>query len=385
MVRKPWAWAAGACSRGFASAGRRGTGTRTVSAEGAGSWELGAGSPEPSLLPAPCSLLPLSAKYPPTPAATTASPITAGGRERRRAAGRGGVGPPRYAGGRWAGAAIHGSAHPLLGRHVVRRADDHPGRRQSCRGLERLGDPEVREHHPAVVVEHDVGRLHVAVHHTALMGVSQGAGRFPENPLDLRHGKRLLLVEQILERGARDVLHDEVVEPALALDAIDGNDVGVIELGRGLGLLLEAAHHLVVLSDVGRQHLDRDLALERQIMRQEDLAHPSLTQQALEPVLALDDALQPLAHDVDAAGAGESVPARYVRTARQAESAVAGNRRVAAEALDDRARHRSILPRWSGIAASTRARRVAAAWRSDDEGAGSAGGGTQLPAPKQRE
>src|SRR3989475_7775209 len=42
-------------------------------------------------------------------------------------------------------------------------------------------------------------------------------------------------------------LHDEVVEPALALDAVDGNDVGVVELGGGLGLLLEAAHDLVVL------------------------------------------------------------------------------------------------------------------------------------------
>src|SRR2546430_12557057 len=28
----------------------------------------------------------------------------------------------------------------------------------------RLGDPEVGEHHAAVVVEHDVGRLHVAMH-----------------------------------------------------------------------------------------------------------------------------------------------------------------------------------------------------------------------------
>src|SRR5207247_3340447 len=118
--------------------------------------------------------------------------------------------------------------------------------------------------------------------------------------------------------------------------------------------LLEAAHDLLVLSDVGRQHLDRDLALERQIMRQEDLAHPSLAQQAIEPVLAHDDALQPLAHDVDAAGAGGSVPARYVRTARQAESAVAGNRRVAAEALDDRARHRRILTRWRGSHAPAR-------------------------------
>src|SRR6266513_3842299 len=88
MVRKPWASAAGACRRGFARSVLRrgsrldGTGTRTVSTAGAGSGERGAGSPGPFLLPAPCSLLPFSAKYPPTPAATTTSPISAAARDR---------------------------------------------------------------------------------------------------------------------------------------------------------------------------------------------------------------------------------------------------------------------------------------------------------------
>src|SRR5712691_10511370 len=91
MVRKPWAWAAGACSRGFAGAGRRGTGTRTVSrirtvsTEGARSVERGAVCSRPRI------------RYPPTPAATTTSPMTTGARERRWrafAAGSGVVGAP---------------------------------------------------------------------------------------------------------------------------------------------------------------------------------------------------------------------------------------------------------------------------------------------------
>src|SRR5207247_5985087 len=98
------------------------------------------------------------------------------------------------------------------------------------------------------------------------------------------------------------------------------------------------------LAAVGVQDLARDRALEREIVRQEDLPHASLAQQALDPVLALDDALQPLAHEVDAAGAGGPVPTRDVRAARQAEFAVAGHRRVAAETRDDRAGHRSVLP-----------------------------------------
>src|SRR6266567_7970909 len=84
MVRNPWAWAGGAARRGGSLPGR--AGTRTVSTAGAGSEERGAGSAGLSLLPAPRSLLPLSAKYPPTPAATTTSPMTTGARERRRAA-----------------------------------------------------------------------------------------------------------------------------------------------------------------------------------------------------------------------------------------------------------------------------------------------------------
>src|SRR2546422_894582 len=93
----------GACSRGFAGADRRVagrlglacTGTRTVSTEGAGSWERGAGM-------ASGSLFRFSSKYPPTPAATTASPITAGARERGLrdfAAGGGGRGGPAVSGG----------------------------------------------------------------------------------------------------------------------------------------------------------------------------------------------------------------------------------------------------------------------------------------------
>src|SRR5437867_2227638 len=109
MVRKPWAWAAGACSRGFAGAGRRGTGTRTVSTEGAGSWERGAGT-------ASGSLLRFRAKYPPTPAATTTSPMTTGARERRWrafAAGSGVVGAPVISVGASAVARERGRAGPL--------------------------------------------------------------------------------------------------------------------------------------------------------------------------------------------------------------------------------------------------------------------------------
>src|SRR6266571_5283739 len=117
MVRKPCASTAGAVWRGLAGASRRGTGTRTVSTEGAGSGERGAGT-------ASGSLLRFRAKYPPTPAATTTSPITRGVRDRRRAAGSGVVGAPVIAVG--ASAVVR-----ERGRGAVR---GRPGEATGCSG-----------------------------------------------------------------------------------------------------------------------------------------------------------------------------------------------------------------------------------------------------------
>ena len=114
------------------------------------------------------------------------------------------------------------------------------------------------------------------MHDAALMRVAQGTGRFPQDALDLGHRQRPLLVEQVFERRAGDVLHYEVVEPALTLHAIDRDDVRMVQLGGGLRFLLEPSHDLVVLRDVGRQHLDRDVALEGEVVSQEHGAHPAL-------------------------------------------------------------------------------------------------------------
>jgi hypothetical protein len=118
------------------------------------------------------------------------------------------------------GAAVHRLALGLLGRHVMGRADDHPGAGEAARGLQRLRDAEVGQHDPAVVVEQDVRRLHVAVHDATLVGVPQRAP--PQHALDES-------IRAFSRRRPRtiDVLHS-VVEAALALDAVDRDDVGVV-------------------------------------------------------------------------------------------------------------------------------------------------------------
>ena len=230
--------------------------------------------------------------------------------------------------------AVHLLALGLLRGHVVRRADDHPGAREGARRLEGLGNPEIGEHHAAVVVEHDVRGLHVAVHDAALVRVAQRARRLPQHPLDVVGGEWLLLLEHVLQRCAGDVLHHEVVEAALALDPVDRDDVGVVELGRGLRFLLESLDYLRVLRNVGWQDLDGDLAVERQVVRKEDRPHPALPHHPLDLVLALHDALQPGLQALElGAGARGRAAAGLVRPASEAELAVIRQRGVALEAL----------------------------------------------------
>ena len=70
----------------------------------------------------------------------------------------------------------------LLRRHVVRSPDDRAGPGELRSTLHRLRDAEVGKHHPTVFVQHDVGRLHVAVNDPALMGVAQRERGLPQHP-----------------------------------------------------------------------------------------------------------------------------------------------------------------------------------------------------------
>ena len=49
------------------------------------------------------------------------------------------------------------------------------------------------------------------------------------------------LLEDLVQRLARDVLHDVIVDVPLVADAEDGHDVGVMQTGRGACLALEPA------------------------------------------------------------------------------------------------------------------------------------------------
>jgi hypothetical protein len=67
--------------------------------------------------------------------------------------------------------------------------------------------------------------------------------------------------------------------------------MGVLELRRQLNLPFEPLH-VDTGSHIGRQDLDHDLAAEPHFVRQENTAHPSTTELALDAVGATDNGFQ---------------------------------------------------------------------------------------------
>jgi hypothetical protein len=60
-------------------------------------------------------------------------------------------------------------------------------------------------------------------------------------------------------------------------DVVERADVGMVEVGDGAGLALEAGADLRAGREVGRQHLDCDIAAQAGIAGPIDLAHPART------------------------------------------------------------------------------------------------------------
>jgi hypothetical protein len=195
-----------------------------------------------------------------------------------------------------------GQALGLLGRHEGGSAHDAPlaglGRvlgqpaRERDRGLvghalQDAADAPVHEVDLVVAAEHDVRRLQVAVDDPLAVRVGHRVADL-EQVLDAR-GEAVRLVrlasmlvglarflEVLRERAALDELHG--VGGCAAgrhLQAVDGNDVGVVELRGDLDLADEAQAGLRIAGRSLQQLLERDLAQELGVARDVDRSHPA--------------------------------------------------------------------------------------------------------------
>jgi hypothetical protein len=89
--------------------------------------------------------------------------------------------------------------------------------------------------------------------------------------------------------GTVDVLHDQEVAGAVAVGVVGGHDVGVVQLGDGADLAVEALHRAGVAGLAGRQQLDRDAAAHEGVLAEEDLPHAAGAEGPEDLVLAAED------------------------------------------------------------------------------------------------
>lgn len=118
----------------------------------------------------------------------------------------------------------------------------------------------------------------------ALVGGADGVGQ-RDGQLEQARERHAVLGNQLRQRLPLDELHGEEVHVAGLLDRVDGDDVGVVERGDGLGLALEALAALAVGADRGWEHLEGDAAVEVRILGRVDLAHAAVAEGARDPVV----------------------------------------------------------------------------------------------------
>ena len=148
--------------------------------------------------------------------------------------------------------------------------------------LGELGQAEVEDLGEAVRRHHDVAGLEVAVHDPGgvrLREPLRGLGEVAEQ----RAQVDLVLVDERGERLAAHELHRDVVHRVrvgiprrahhVLADLVDRHDVRVAERRGRLGFEHEAPDAVLALHQVGRQDLERDVALEGLVLGQVHLAH----------------------------------------------------------------------------------------------------------------
>jgi hypothetical protein len=128
--------------------------------------------------------------------------------------------------------------------------------------IDDLGDAEVHELQAAVLPDHHVLRLDVAVDDADLVRVAQRHAQPVDHQRGQSRARPPARVEPLAQRHAVDELGDQVaLGRVLAGVVVDLEDVLVAQLGDRQRLAPQPRPRLLARRHVRVQHLDRDLAV----------------------------------------------------------------------------------------------------------------------------
>ena len=140
----------------------------------------------------------------------------------------------------------------------------------------------------AVGVDHHVLRLDVAVDDAAAVREVERREQLHADEDRLVAAQAAAAADEVLERLALHVLHDDVVRAVDLAPVVDADEVLLVEAGRGLGLAAEALDEGGVVQVPLQQHLDGDVAAEREVLAQIHVGHAAAADLAHHAVPAAD-------------------------------------------------------------------------------------------------
>ena len=178
----------------------------------------------------------------------------------------------------------------LLRGHVARRAENRARLRQPAVATGPLGETEIGDVGRVVAVEQNVRWLEIAVQDAALVGEMDGPGDGYQ--LSNRSALHHQVGGTLPNRGETTrvgELHRKIGQPAVFADLVDGQDIGVIEIGGGFGFRAESLHVRGRGQLAGQDHFHCDDPVERYLPSAIDDAHAApgnLFEQFVIPKLA---------------------------------------------------------------------------------------------------
>ncbi len=140
-----------------------------------------------------------------------------------------------------------------------------------------LGQTEVENLGGSARGHKDICRLDVAVDDALGMRGIERLGDVNADREQLLHLQRTI-ADEMLQRLAFQILHDDVGLIAFFADVINGADVGMIQGRRGLGLTPEAAERCGVASDIFRKEFQGDETMQARVFGLVNHAHPATTE-----------------------------------------------------------------------------------------------------------
>ena len=139
--------------------------------------------------------------------------------------------------------------------------------------VNRACNTKVGNLHCTVGTNENVGRLHIAVHHTIAMRKRQRRSNFTRNVAGLSAGELFLGTQNVGKRAPLDIFHCHEIGVAHAAPVVHRHNVGVVQVGSGLGLAAEALNEGRVGGKFRKKYFDGNGAVEQNVASQKDVGH----------------------------------------------------------------------------------------------------------------